>query len=147
MAGSETLSRAELSLRPEPLGWACWAPSRQPAWYFLWSFNPIRYSSSLPVPNCCLVLMCPLNPLPSSSTVVVKPVLLCAGVFQLWEKFNPLSPLESGGCLHLNLSMALGIPALQPLKGQAWAQGSFRPFARCRVIIQNIFGNVCNNKG
>lgn len=133
MAGGETLSRSELFLSPEPLGWACWVPSSQPAWYFLWSFNRIRYSSSLPVPNCCLVLMCPLNPLPSSSTVVVKPVLGCAGVFQLWEKFNPLSPLESGEWLHLNLSMPLRIPALQPLKGQAQAQGSSRPSSLCKV--------------
>lgn len=129
-------SRAELFLSPEPLGWACWVPSRQPAWYFLWSFSWIRYSSSLPVPNCCLVLMCPLNPLPSSSTVVVKPVLVCAGVFKLWEKFNPLFPLKSGGCLHLNLSMALGIPALQSLqaKPEPKAAPDPLPSARCREI-------------
>lgn len=128
MAGSET--RAELFLSPEPLGWPCWVPSRQPAWYFLWSFIWIRYSSSLPVPNCCLVLMCPLKALPSSSTVVVKPVPVCAGVIKLWEEFNPLCPLKSGGCLHLNLLMALGILAL---KGPARAPGSSRPSSLCKV--------------
>lgn len=68
--------------------------------------------------------MCPLKPLPSSSTVVVKPVLVCDGAVKRWEEFNPLYPLKSGGCLHLNLLMALGIaalkgpaPALLPLQG------------------------------
>jgi len=47
--------------------------------------------------------MCPLKPLPSSSTVVVKPVLRLRWDFKLLEKFNPLSPLKLEGSMYLNL--------------------------------------------
>lgn len=128
-----------ISVRLRPSVWGCWARSSQPAWYFLWSFSRIRYSSSLPVPNRCLVLMCPLVRLPSSTQWWWSQSYVYAEIFKLLGEFNPFSPLKLVGLMHLDLFNCFADSGTAAAWSSAFSSSRSRPAPQAGDAHQNGF--------